>query len=80
MNIRVKFYASFREAVGSDSVELALATGATVGELVTHLQSGYPKLAGLENAIIAVNKMHRNSDWKLEEGDEVAIMPPVAGG
>ena len=77
----VKFFAALREAVGRSGAEWDLAEGATVEALLAHLQASLPGLAGWTGRIkIAVNHCYAAPGTPLQEGDEVALFPPVSGG
>lgn len=77
MQINVKFFASLAEAVGTDSISLALPEGATIRDawrLATDT-------AALDEATLcARNLEYADPDAVLVEGDEVAFFPPVTGG
>src|SRR5207253_3314612 len=50
---------------------------------VTHVDDVWPALGlGVEptGLLYAVNKEYAQRDRRLEEGDEVAVIPPVSGG
>lgn len=58
-----------------------LGEGATVGDLVAELRSrGAPYDALPEAPAVAVNQTYAMLDEPLAAGDEVAFIPPVAGG
>ena len=80
MKITVKFFASLREAVGADKIGLELADGTSVGDMLARLIEKYPDVKGHQNIIIAVNRKYQNLETILQDGDEVAIMPPISGG
>jgi len=81
MHGTVKFFAALREAVGRSEVEWELADGATVEALIAYLQETEPGLASwAARAWIAVNRRYAAPDTRLQEGDEVALFPPVSGG
>ena len=57
--------------------------GRTVGDLVGFLERGYPEIAELihkKNVLVSVNHEIAHPDTVISEGDEVALLPPFAGG
>lgn len=77
----VKFFASLREAAGRSEMDWDLEEGATVETLVTHLHESIPGFEEWTDRVwIAVNKSYTTVDTSLQEGDEVAMFPPVSGG
>ncbi|MFV1993043.1 MAG: MoaD/ThiS family protein [Acidiferrobacterales bacterium] len=76
MSIKVKYFASIREALGRNEDVLAARPGMTV-EQVWQIAAHYDVPA---NTIVAVNEEF--SDWQqsVSDGDEVAFFPPVTGG
>jgi molybdopterin converting factor subunit 1 len=80
MTVTVLLFASYADALRTDALELELPAGATVGDVVTHVQA-MPGAARLpKNPLIAVNEHYVKRDRVIASGDEVAIIPPVAGG
>lgn len=81
MKVRVRLFASYREAVGAPSLELAL-DGAGGGQAVwAALVARYPALARLPTPSgYAVNDEYVDGLRPLREDDEVALIPPVSGG
>jgi molybdopterin synthase catalytic subunit len=75
----VLLFASAREAAGATRVSLCLPAGATVGDLAARLYDAYPELGELRLRF-AVNSAYANPDRVLNDGDEVACIPPVGGG
>ena len=73
------FFASLREIVGSNSVELDLFDGATTATIFATLCGQYPLLQQ-GSVAIAVNKSYITDTIKLKDGDEVALLPPISGG
>ena len=80
MLITVIFLASYREVAGTTSVRIALAAGATVAELVAQVCARFPDLPAAERIVVAVNSEYREPGFILDDGDEVALIPPVSGG
>lgn len=80
MLVTVVFLASYRELTGTTSARVALAAGATVAELVAQVCAQFPDLPNAERIVVAVNNEYREPDFILDDGDEVALIPPVSGG
>lgn len=79
MVIRTLFFAQYREMAGADERAVELPDGARVGDLVARLRDG--ALATLPaRPVVAVNMTYAPLDTPLADGDEVAFIPPVAGG
>jgi molybdopterin synthase catalytic subunit/molybdopterin converting factor small subunit len=76
MRVRVRLFAGLRERVGMGENELELPEGARARDVWDVLQLG-PEPAGLA---YAVNRQYVDRDHGLEDGDELAIIPPVSGG
>jgi molybdopterin synthase catalytic subunit/molybdopterin converting factor small subunit len=76
MRISVRLFAGLREQAGTGERELELDEGARVADVWPGLGLG-DEPAGL---LYAVNKAYAGADHELEEGDEVALIPPVSGG
>jgi len=77
----VRFFASLREAAGRSDMAWELADGATLADLLAHLRRALPALEQpIDSAWLAVNRRYAALDAGLQEGDEVALFPPVSGG
>jgi molybdopterin synthase catalytic subunit len=80
MRIRLLFFASYAEAFGRTEQVLDLPEGATVADCVNELRKD-PRSARLPpSPLVAVNQRYVRLDQRLADGDEVALIPPVAGG
>lgn len=80
MLVTVVFLASYREIAGTASTRIALAAGATVAELLAQVRARFPGLPDADRIVAAVNNEYREDDYVLDDGDEVALIPPVSGG
>src|SRR5205823_13082570 len=81
MQIRLRLFATYREIVGSRQLAWSVRDGTTAGELVDQVLAKYPRLRAHRAAmLVAVNESFATPDVGLQEGDEVALMPPVSGG
>lgn len=80
MELSVLLFASYADAFGARSLRVPLARGATVGELVDRLR-GLPGGSRLPaRPLVAVNRRYSGAETVLGPEDEVALIPPVAGG
>ena len=81
MRIKVKFFASYKEAVGTDELDLEMKNGSDVTHLLEAVKALHPAIGELiEPLIVSVNKEYATFDKVLKDGDEVALLPPVSGG
>jgi molybdopterin converting factor small subunit len=81
MKVRAQFHAQLRDLVGSSEMDVDLAEGATVGDLLDQIYAQQPKLRPHDKSILigaGVEFVDRN--YKLKPRDEISIMPPVQGG
>ena len=80
MTVTALLFASYADALGRARVELQIETGATVADAVARLRA----LAGGSRLppapLVAVNLTYAKPDQVLFAGDELAVIPPVAGG
>lgn len=79
MNLKVKYFAIFREATGKES-ETVTSHATSARELFAELGKKNPGLTGYEAALVAINDEMADWDSPLTDGDEVLFFPPVAGG
>jgi molybdopterin synthase sulfur carrier subunit len=81
MKIRIRYFASFRETTGQSEEILIVREGANVSDVRALLLNHYPRLQPImERSACAVNHSYVPIDSTLNEGDEVAFIPPVGGG
>lgn len=76
MMVRVRLFAALRERAGSRELELVLPDGAVVADVWPALRLG-DEPPGL---LFARNRTYAERTQALEDGDEVAVIPPVSGG
>jgi len=81
VTVKVLYFASFREKTGRDEERRQVADGARVGDVWAALVREVPHFAAfLKMPPAAVNLEYAGPDRLLREGDELAFLPPVAGG
>ncbi|MBX3158731.1 MAG: molybdopterin converting factor subunit 1 [Deltaproteobacteria bacterium] len=81
MKVDVLYFAVFRERLARDTESLELPDGARVRDAVDALAARHAAIAALRGRFrVAVNQDFADDDRALADGDEVALIPPVAGG
>lgn len=81
--IQVVFFASVKEAVGEQQVEVEPEGISRVSDIVARLSENgesWRDALMAENLLVAVNQTMVQSDFAVSDGDEVAFFPPVTGG
>lgn len=81
MKLRLLYFGIVREKLGRREEVRVSADGATVGALLADLAASHDIFAlGAGSLRIAVNREYVANDHVLADNDEVAVIPPVAGG
>ena len=80
MTIHILTFGIARDIIGSSILDVALPEGATVTDLKQYLLQQYPQFISLASLMIAVNAEYGVETTVLSERDEIALIPPVAGG
>ena len=85
ITLRMKFFAAARDMTNVSEESLSVPSSYDTADLLQHLQKRYPKLATLQEqlpTILAVNQsfLPVGETVKLQENDEVALIPPISGG
>jgi molybdopterin converting factor subunit 1 len=80
MRVLVRLFASYREAAGRGHLELEVPSGATVRDALARVLNEHPLLRTTREIVCARNREYVGLDTPLADGDELALIPPVAGG
>ena len=81
IGIRIRLFALQRELAGTRELAVQLEAPATIADAWAELTRLHPALApGAASVRYARNGVYASSDERLEDGDEVAMIPPVSGG
>jgi len=80
MTVTVLLFASYADALGKSAIELDVAPGSTVRDILGTLfaMPGGDRLP--PRPLVAVNEEYASASTELRGGEEVAVIPPVAGG
>jgi molybdopterin converting factor small subunit len=78
----VRYFAAARAAAGSDSEQLSVRSGATVGELVDGLRDRSQELARVLSrcSYLCDGVAVRDQAQPLQAGNTIDVLPPFAGG
>ena len=79
--VTIRLFARLRELAGHAELRRDLPDDATVGQAWDVLAREFPQVAAYERSLsAAVNADYARFSTTLQEGDEVAFLPPVSGG
>lgn len=78
LDVRVRFFALYRERAGRSEARVRVPDGSTVADVVAAVRSESGDLP--ERPSVALNRTYVALDHPVSDGDEVALIPPVAGG
>lgn len=83
VHVQVRFFASLRESIDVDAIELKLDDASLAGvrsQLATLLDPAQRETLNAPGVQVAVNQTIVQGEADLEPGDEIAFLPPVTGG
>ena len=80
MTVTVLLFASYADALGKSSIQMDVAAGSTVRDVLSTLAAmpGGDRLP--PKPLVAINEEYASPSTQLQGGEEVAVIPPVAGG
>lgn len=79
--IKVLLFATLREYVGVNTLEMEVPIGTTVGELKAAMVKNYPRLARVQQTMMAaIDRVYASDEQVLPQDSEIAFFPPVSGG
>jgi molybdopterin synthase catalytic subunit len=81
ISVRVLYFAIMRDLLGKSTETLDVPAGTSAGEIFVIATSDRPDLARLEKSVmVMVNESYADKTAPLNDGDEIAFIPPVSGG
>lgn len=78
--VRVLLFARYAELVGRHAIDLQLPAGATVADAVSAVRAapGGDRIPARPLVALGASQVHQGQ--VLHPGDELALLPPMAGG
>ncbi len=81
MKVRVLFFAGLKDVFKKEEIILSLPFGSTLQVLLQEVFRDRKDMdQSLKSIFLAVNHHYSSMETVLNEGDEVALLPPMAGG
>lgn len=81
MRVNLRYFAAVRELLGRSKDVRDVPDGASVGAVLDELQTAEPRMASMRGRVmLMVNQGYVREDHVLNDGDELALIPPVSGG
>ena len=81
LRVRVLLFASYADFSGAGEMELTVPAAATVADVVHQVRASLPGGDRIPpRPLVARNRVHASLDDAVRDGDEIAILPPMAGG
>ncbi len=80
ITVQALLFARYAEMLGADRLTLSLPEGSRAGDAVSHLRDRHAADGLPPRVLLAVNGRQAAPERILENGDELAILPPLAGG
>ncbi len=81
--VKVKFFAVLKGLVGKEEISLEIKEGTSLNQLIEQLKADLPPLVDIMQKggiLISVNQEVLEKDAIIQDGDEIAFLPPFAGG
>lgn len=78
MQLNVVFFARLKREIGTEQLCLEVPEGSDVRAVAVAVEQQFG--VNLKGCMVAVNETYATPEQRLSPGDEVAFLPPVAGG
>ncbi|MFQ5578987.1 MAG: MoaD/ThiS family protein [Nitrospiria bacterium] len=81
--VKVRFFAVLKHLVGKEELSLEVEEETTLAQVIEKLQENLPALKDLlseRRILISVNQEAAEKSCLIKNGDEIAFLPPFAGG
>ena len=81
LKINILLFANLKEIANQSSLQLDVPETAIVADIIDIVKKEIPNLVPyFESIMIAVNMIYVENSFKLNNNDEVALIPPASGG
>jgi molybdopterin synthase sulfur carrier subunit len=81
MRVRLLYFAVLRDITGKSEAVMDVPDGTRAADVWHRLRQQHQELAGYEKPpLAALNEVYVTAEAPLHDGDELAFIPPVAGG
>ncbi len=81
--VNIKFFAVLKHLVGKDELAIDVEKGSSLEKLLEKLINDFPPLKeGLQEGkiLVSVNQEVVEKSYLIQDDDEIAFLPPFAGG
>ena len=78
VRISMIFFGQLKEVIGAESIDVTLPLGSTIGDLITRFEIPLERNSGIR--IAANGNIGAPLDLVLQDGSEIAFLPPSSGG
>jgi molybdopterin converting factor small subunit len=78
--VTVQLFASYAESFGEPFLKIRCEPGSTVGDLIHNIRALPGAHVLPASPRVAVNRRFASTDQRIDTDDEIALIPPVAGG
>lgn len=80
MKLNILLFGITKDIIGKSKLTYEVPDQTTIPDLVESLKKTYPALQDISSVMVAVNNEYGQKHQTLHEQDEIALIPPVAGG
>ena len=80
ITVKVRCFSHVKQAIGQQELTISLPTGSKGTDLEKHVKALAQGRLDDISFRLAINKKYSRNDMELNDGDEVALIPPVQGG
>jgi len=81
VKVQASYYAMLREIAGTDHEFYDLPDDSTVESLLAAVASRHPGIGARQKHLAVVSgNAYVNPGYRLSEGEDISLIPPVSGG